>query len=118
MSVVIDADQDEYGTGTEMTMQKMSVVSTTPKGVWLKSYPFVTERHFVLGTASKQFAAPTKELALMDLLQVKKRHLSILEAQAGTVKEMIRKVEHQLNWERRKNGQDISEENHSRFSTV
>lgn len=40
------------------------VVRYTPKGVWLRG--FCTGEFFVLGTAIRQRAVPTKELALRD----------------------------------------------------
>jgi hypothetical protein len=50
------------------------VVRHTPKGVWLRSY-FGGET-FVLGTATKQQAVPTVELAIRDLVARKKRHVA------------------------------------------
>lgn len=99
VSTVIDAEREEYGTGNELSISKLRVIKTTPKGVQVQ-YGFGLEKHFILGTATKQFAAPTIEHALSDLLYVKKRQLSILEARAATVRQQIRRVK--INLKRRK----------------
>ena len=44
----------------------LRLVKTTPKGVWVKR--FLGEPIRILGKARKQYAAPTKELALHDAL--------------------------------------------------
>lgn len=50
------------------------VVRHTPKGVWVRSY-FGGET-FVLGTAIRQQAVPTVELAIRDLVARKRRHVA------------------------------------------
>jgi hypothetical protein len=54
------------------------LVRHTPKGVWLRSY-FGTEI-FVLGTATRQQAVPTMELAIRDLVARKQRHVQGCQA--------------------------------------
>lgn len=54
------------------------VVRHTPKGVWLRSY-FGGET-FVIGTAIRQQAVPTVELAIKDLIARKKCHVEGCQA--------------------------------------
>jgi hypothetical protein len=54
------------------------VVRHTKHGVWLGGL-FQQDR-FVLGTATKQFAVPTIELAVADLIARKRRHVEGCEA--------------------------------------
>lgn len=54
------------------------VVRHTPKGVWLRSY-FGGEV-FVRGSALRQRAVPTKELAIRDLIARRKRHVKGCQA--------------------------------------
>lgn len=61
---------DEWGdhsyTSHEVYVQKYQVVKYTPKGVWI-DHGF-GGKSFVLGTATRQQAAPTMELAIRDCL--------------------------------------------------
>lgn len=61
--------------GSHLTLELTPyvVVRHTPKGVWLRSYS--GGETFVLGTATKQQAVPTVELAIRDLVARKKRHV-------------------------------------------
>jgi hypothetical protein len=83
---------DEYGdhsyTSTEVKWEKFAILKETPKGVWLCSVPpHYTDpdklrglhnpmfSDFVLGTARKQMALPTKEAALADAIRRKEYHV-------------------------------------------
>lgn len=50
------------------------VVRHTPKGVWLQSDG--REEFFVLGRARRQYALPTVDLAIEDLIERKKRNVA------------------------------------------
>lgn len=67
---------DEYGdhayTSTSVVWTTYLVVKDTPKGVWLSAG---FGRVFVLGTALRQHACPTRELALADAIARKERHI-------------------------------------------
>lgn len=65
---------------TELVLYDLTVLRVTPKGVWLSLWPGATPR-FVLDSARKRYAAPTKELALEGYLARKRSHVRILEAQ-------------------------------------
>lgn len=74
---------------TRITFWPVTIISTTPKGVFC--YDGLSgERRFILGTALKQYAVPTKELALRDLIARKQRQASIYEARAKTARNTIR----------------------------
>ena len=60
------------GSHLELTLTPYVVDRYTPKGVWLRDG---ISGVFVLGTATKQFAVPTRELAIRDLVARKKRHV-------------------------------------------
>ena len=60
------------GSHLKLTLTPYVVESYTPKGVWLRDGGSGV---FVLGTATKQFAVPTRELAIRDLVARKKRHV-------------------------------------------
>lgn len=68
---------DEWGDHSYSTchvyITEFDVVRTTPKGVWLRG--FMTGEFFVLGTAIRQRAVPTKTLALQDLVAREERHV-------------------------------------------
>lgn len=82
---------DEWGdhshTTTQIEWTKFCVIRETPKGVQLKMVPWsetwpdkwlgssAEPWCFVLGTATKQYALPTKELALEDCRQRKLAHV-------------------------------------------
>lgn len=65
-------------TDVYLSLEEHTVCKVTPKGVWVTDG---LDRKFILLTANKQFAAPTKEEALNSLLARKKRQIRILESQ-------------------------------------
>lgn len=104
---------DEWGdhshTSTEIYWTKYAVVKATPKGVWLRSVSwgetntekyqdgrsrdFHMEPQFVLGTARRQLACPTKELALEDCRQRKLAHVRGCEARLRGAQADLRLIE-------------------------
>lgn len=82
---------DEWGDHAysvcHMVMSEYVVVRTTPKGVWLRG--FLTGEFFVKGTALRQRAVPTKELALQDLVARQERHVLGCEARLRRANESL-----------------------------
>ena len=70
----------------QLAVSEYAVTKRTPKGVWLDCYG---NRRFVLTSARKQFASPTREAAYVCFLARKKRQLKILTAQVRNVREAI-----------------------------
>lgn len=70
------------------------VVRHTPRGVWLDC-GFGGKR-FVRGDAVKQFAVPTRELALADLIARKKRHVAGAQARLRRAEEHLAAAERML----------------------
>jgi hypothetical protein len=68
--------EDEQPEGSHLALELTPYVVSkhTPKGVWLRKW--FGGKTFVLGTATKQEAAPTVELAIRDLVARKKRHVA------------------------------------------
>ena len=62
-----------YICGPYMYLKKYEVVRHTPKGVWIR-VPFGGEK-FILGKALRQFAVPTKEIAMRDEIERRKREV-------------------------------------------
>jgi hypothetical protein len=79
----------EQPTGSHLKIEFRSyhVTRYTPKGVWI-SWGF-GHSQFVLGTATKQYAVPTKELALRDLIARKKIHVSSCKARLAQAEEHL-----------------------------
>ena len=59
-------------------LEEWQVVKHTPKGVWLSLYG---DRKFVLKSAAKRYACPTKKEALQSLVARKTRQIRILTEQ-------------------------------------
>lgn len=80
-----------------VSCREFEIVRRTPKGVWVKEwYGIPGEERFVLLTARKRYACPTRAEALESFRARKKRQLGILEAQAKKVKlalEMADRIE-------------------------
>ena len=71
------------------------VVRHTPKGVWLQSYFGC----FVLGTATKQQAVPTVELAIRDLIARKTKHVAFARARLRKAEAHLEAAEKWLSME-------------------
>lgn len=82
------------GSHLAIEMRPYRFVRATPKGVWLAD--FFGGEHFVLGTATRQLAVPTKALALQDLVARKKRHVWGAEARAARARQHLAAAEHML----------------------
>lgn len=89
-SVISMWDDDEYYSSPRVTYLKYKVIKTTPKGVWIEA--FLQKPVFVLGTAKKQYAVPTKELALLDLKRRKEIHWEMAKKRADSVKRLLDRV--------------------------
>lgn len=89
-------------TGSHMVIELIPYIVTkyTPKGVRL-SGPF-GNNFFVLGSAIRQHAVPTKELALLDLVHRKEKHIRMLEYRIEDAKSALEKTQHAINHERHK----------------
>jgi hypothetical protein len=75
------------GSHLQLTMTPYIVDSYTPRGVWLRG--ILGDRTFVLGTATKQHAVPTRELAIRDLIARKKRHVDGCKARLARAEEHL-----------------------------
>ena len=87
------------GSHLQLTMIAYVVDSYTPKGVWLRD--ILGGRTFVLGTALKQFAVPTRELAIRDLIARKKVHVACCRARLAGAEEHLEAAEKWLAQETR-----------------
>ena len=85
------------GSHLQLTLTPYVVDSYTPKGVWLRG--IFGGRTFVLGTATKQFAVPTRELAIRDLVARKQRHVSGCRARLKQAEEHLEAAEKWLELE-------------------
>lgn len=101
---------DEWGdhayTTSQVAWTKYAVIAETPKGAWLTDVPLGFKdpdalrgqksrmfKFLVLGTAKRQEACPTKELALADAIARKKRHVAGCEARLQLAMEDLRLLE-------------------------
>lgn len=71
---------DDYTSGSYLAIELTPFIVDryTPKGVWLRCS--LGSTRFVLGKAVRQFAVPTKNLALADLVKRKERHVLCAKA--------------------------------------
>ncbi len=88
-------DFDEVDYHGQEVVYKYTVVRRTPKGVWLRSE--FGEEFFVRGTATKQKAVPTMELARQDEIARRKRHVRGCERR-------LKDAQHLLAYAQRKAG--------------
>lgn len=82
------------GSHLKIEIHRYEVLRHTPKGVWL--HIGFGSKCFVRGTDIKQFAVPTKELALQDLIARKKRHVSCARARFHRAEEHLQAAECEL----------------------
>ena len=82
--------------GSRLTIQLRAypVIKHTPKGVVLDLG--FGDTKFVLGVAAKQWAVPTKELALQDLVARKRIHAHMAELRLKTAREHLAAAEYHL----------------------
>ncbi len=69
-----ELDQTDYYS-MKLRCDEYEIVKTTPKGCWIKV--FMGKPKFVLLTATKKFACPTKKEALQSLIARKKKEIQI-----------------------------------------
>lgn len=78
----------------KIIFRSFTVIKHTPQGVWLRE--FWEPPRFVLGTSIKQFAVPTKELALQDLIQRKLCHVAGARARLAHAEEHLEGARREL----------------------
>lgn len=86
------------GSHLQLSLTPYVVDSYTPKGVRLRG--ILGNRTFVLGTAVKQFAVPTRELAIRDLIARKQRHVDGCKARLARAEEHLEAAEKWLEKEK------------------
>ena len=75
--------------GVELVLYSFLVQKETPKGVWLSVW---SQKKFVLTSAKRKYAYPTKELALASFIIRKKRQLGYLNASLTQAEEALRQA--------------------------
>ena len=89
----VDEFDNPIGHGTmEIKLRSYPVDRHTPKGVWILLHEFptcATDRRFVRTEARKQYACPTKELAMVSFIARKKRQAAIHRAEEARAEEAI-----------------------------
>lgn len=90
------------GSHLQMHMTAYVVDSYTPRGVWLRD--IFGGRTFVLGVAVKQFAVPTRELAIRDLVARKQRHADGCRGRLRRAEEHLEAAEAWLEQETKTDG--------------
>lgn len=86
----LDEWEQPVGPGrSDVSCQEYRIVKVTPKGVWVEYAVFAGDRRFVLVGARKQYAWPTKILALRSYIARKKRHRHVLVHQLARVETMM-----------------------------
>lgn len=71
----------------KVQLRELQVIRATPKGVWL--YDRYGHERFVLRDATKRYACPTKEEAIVSFVARKKRQLGIYEARASDARTFV-----------------------------
>ena len=88
-------DEGLTGSTLHIQLRPHNVTRHTPKGVFLDTGDFVR------GKANKQFAVPTRELALLDLMARKRVQISFCQHRLNRAKEHLEGAERALKNERR-----------------
>ena len=91
-SISVGGCEDYYVTAPRVMIRAYLVLKRTPKGAWIKvgGWPFEDEKRFVLLTARKRFACPTKAEALESLVARKQAHLRHAQRRVADVKDHLR----------------------------
>ena len=91
-------DEHERPTYSSVELQelKYEVLKRTPKGIWIDQYPW-NRRFVLLDTTNKKFACLTKEEALQEFLERKRRHLHFLTQKVAMVQCAVSIAEGKLN---------------------
>ncbi len=85
---------DDYSSSSvyvKVVLLTYNIVRLTPKGAWVSGFPGDKPR-FVLNSARKRFACPTKEEAMTSFVARKNRQIRILTSQLQYVKEALAQV--------------------------
>jgi len=85
----------------EITFTEYEVVKRTPKGYWVKEFPFDTDLIWVSDYAKKRLCYPTQKEAIHNLYHRRLRYRKILNARLNTTNEIIRQCEEILNGNKR-----------------
>ncbi len=84
----LDEFDNPLGVGTtSLRLSRYRVVRRTPKGVWVDGGFF--KEKFVLLSARKKFACPTKKEAAVSFAARKKRQIGLLENQLRTARQAL-----------------------------
>lgn len=87
----LDEFDNPIGTGRlDVLCQEYQVTKTTKCGVWLTDTYNIIKPFFVLNTAKKRYALPSKKEALESFMARKKRQISILSRQMKDAEEALR----------------------------
>lgn len=88
----------EQPSGSHVVIELIPYIvdKATPKGVWLKGW--LGDRFFVLGNATRQRAVPTKELALLDLIKRKEKHVRMAQGRLNDAKQSLEMAKSALSY--------------------
>jgi len=81
-------EYEQSGSHLVIRIRCVEVVKHTPKGVMVRDL-HTGDKRFILGTSVKQYAVPTKELAIRDLVERKKVHVAAARARLTRAKEHL-----------------------------
>ena len=86
-----------YGISVRLYLTRYLVVKHTPKGVWLCTHSLDDQPDkFILLSATKRWACPTKEEALESFKKRKQRQISILSGQIARANEALFKANEEV----------------------
>lgn len=88
---VDEFDNPLPGYHLEFCCHEYEIIKKTPKGAWIKM--FMDKPKFVLLTARKRFACPTKEEALDSMIARKKAYIKILDKKMAYTNHVLRRCE-------------------------
>jgi len=104
--VAYSTGYDEYrdcssGTRIEVELTEYEVLRYTPKGAWINASPYrsatsfkhMKDEKFVLLSARKRFAHPTKEEAMTSFIARKKAQIRIYKARVKHAEEALKRAE-------------------------
>ena len=75
-----------------VSLHTYSVVSRTPKGGWIRDDRVRTKKRFVLDSARRKFAYPTKELALASFVKRKEWESSHAKRQSDVADKLLETI--------------------------
>lgn len=85
--VGVAADAWSTRTYMDVELRKYRIIKHTSKGVWIRCGP--NKKKFVLSSARKRYAWPTRREALISFKARKRRQIEILHAQLDRAKEAL-----------------------------